>query len=230
MRDGGGEYTVEAAAKEGRGTDVVLHLREGEDELLSDWKLKEIVRKYSDHIAIPIVMKKVKWDKEKSAEKITDEDETINQASALWARPKSEISEEQYQEFYKHVAHDRTRRSPTRTTASRAGRSTWQLLYIPRARRSTCGTGTSAGASSSTCGASSSWTTPSSCCRVPALRARRDRLERSSAQHLARDPAGEPRHRGDPRRLHQARPRPARRPRRNQKDKYAGSGRNSGAS
>ena len=104
--DGGGEYTVEPAGKEGRGTDVVLHLREGEDELLSEWKLKEIVRKYSDHIAIPIVMKKVKWDKEKSEEKVTDEDETVNQASALWARPKSEITDEQYQEFYKHVAHD----------------------------------------------------------------------------------------------------------------------------
>ncbi|HET7200880.1 MAG TPA: ATP-binding protein, partial [Burkholderiales bacterium] len=96
--DGGGEFTVEAAEKAGRGTDVILHLREGEDELLSDRKLKEIVRRYSDHIAIPIVMKKVKWDKDKSLEVATDEDETINQASALWARPKSEVSEEQYQE------------------------------------------------------------------------------------------------------------------------------------
>src|SRR2546428_659685 len=131
MRDGGGEYTVEAAEKEGRGTDVVLHLRSSEDELLSDWKLKEIVRKYSDHIAIPIVMKKVRWDKEKSAEKITDEDETINQASALWARPKSEISEEQYQEFYKHVAHDPD--APLAYTHNRVeGRQEYvQLLYIP---------------------------------------------------------------------------------------------------
>src|SRR6266700_3570613 len=79
MRDGGGEYTVEAAQKEARGTDVVLHLREGEDELLSDRKLKEIIRKYSDHIAIPIVMRKMKWDKEKSEERATDEEETINQ-------------------------------------------------------------------------------------------------------------------------------------------------------
>src|SRR5438132_150026 len=100
--DGGGEFTVEAAEKEARGTDVVLHLREGEDELLSEWKLKEIIRKYSDHIALPIVMKKMKWDKEKSEEKATDEDETVNQASALWARAKSDISEEQYREFYKH--------------------------------------------------------------------------------------------------------------------------------
>jgi len=129
--DGGGEFTIEAAEREGRGTDVVLHLREGEDELLSDWKLKEIIRKYSDHIAIPIVMKKVKWDKERSAETFTDEDETINQASALWARPKSEIKEDQYHEFYKHVAHDPE--APLAYTHNRVeGRQEYvQLLYIP---------------------------------------------------------------------------------------------------
>ncbi|HZE10158.1 MAG TPA: molecular chaperone HtpG, partial [Burkholderiales bacterium] len=104
--DGGGEFTVEAAEKPERGTDVILHLREGEDELLSEWKLKAITRKYSDHIAIPIVMKKVKWDKDQSREITSDEDETVNQASALWARPKADISEEQYREFYKHIAHD----------------------------------------------------------------------------------------------------------------------------
>jgi molecular chaperone HtpG len=129
--DGAGEFTVEPAEKEGRGTDVVLHLREGEDELLSEWKLKEIVRKYSDHIAIPIVTKKIKWDKEKSQEIVTGEDETVNQASALWARPKSEISEEQYQEFYKHVAHDPE--APLAWSHNRVeGRQEYvQLLYIP---------------------------------------------------------------------------------------------------
>ncbi len=129
--DGAGEFTVEAAEKAGRGTDVVLHLREGEDDLLSEWKLKEIVRKYSDHIAIPIVMKKQKWDKEKSQEVATDEDETINQASALWARPKAEVSEQQYQEFYKHVAHDPE--APLAYTHNRVeGRQEYvQLLYIP---------------------------------------------------------------------------------------------------
>jgi molecular chaperone HtpG len=129
--DGGGEFTIEAAEKEGRGTDVVLHLRNGEDELLSDSKLKGIIRKYSDHIAIPIVMKKLKWDKEKSEEKVTDEDETINQASALWARPKSDITEEQYQELYKHIAHDTD--APLGYTHNRVeGRQEYvQLLYIP---------------------------------------------------------------------------------------------------
>ena len=94
---GEGEYTLEALEKETRGTDVILHLREGEDALLSANSLRTLLRKYSDHIALPIVMKK---DGE------GDEDETVNQASALWARPKSDITDEQYQEFYKHVAHD----------------------------------------------------------------------------------------------------------------------------
>jgi len=129
--DGGGEYTVEAAEKERRGTDVILHLREGEDELFSEPKLKAIIRKYSDHIAIPIVMKKVKWDKDQSREVTTDEDETVNQASALWARPKADISEEQYREFYKHIAHDED--APLAYTHNRVeGRQEYvQLLYVP---------------------------------------------------------------------------------------------------
>ncbi len=93
---GEGDYTLETVSKATRGTDVVLHLREGEDELVNDWRLKSIIRKYSDHITLPIKMK---------AEG-KDDEETVNQASALWARPKSEISAEQYHEFYKHVAHD----------------------------------------------------------------------------------------------------------------------------
>ena len=103
---GEGEYSVETVHKETRGTDVALHLRPEEDELLTGFKLREILRKYSDHITVPIVMKKEQWDSTAREQKVTDEDEQINQASALWARPKSEISEEQYHEFYKHVAHD----------------------------------------------------------------------------------------------------------------------------
>ena len=101
---GEGDYTLEPADKAGRGTDIILHLREGEDEFLNDWKLKSIIRKYSDHITLPIVMKKSEW---KDGEQVpTDEDETVNKASALWARGKSDISEEEYKEFYKHVSHD----------------------------------------------------------------------------------------------------------------------------
>ena len=103
---GEGDFSVETVDKAGRGTDVTLHLREGEDEFLSGWKLRQIVRKYSDHITLPIVIKKEKWDEEKKEQVETDEDETVNQASALWARPKTEISDEQYREFYKHLSHD----------------------------------------------------------------------------------------------------------------------------
>jgi molecular chaperone HtpG len=104
--DGGGEFTIEAIDKPARGTEVTLHLRDGEDELLSGTRLRGIIRKYSDHIVLPIVMKKETWDADKSQYQVSDEDETITQANALWARPKSEITQEQYDEFYKHVAHD----------------------------------------------------------------------------------------------------------------------------
>jgi len=104
--DGQGDYTLETVTKEGRGTEVILHLREGEDELATGFKLRSILRKYSDHITIPILMKKEEWDKDKNEQVLKEEDEQINQASALWARPKSDITEEQYQEFYKHVGHD----------------------------------------------------------------------------------------------------------------------------
>jgi molecular chaperone HtpG len=129
--DGGGEFTIETVEKAGRGTEVILHLREGEDELLSDFRLKAIIHKYSDHIAIPIVMKKTEWNKDKGEHTTTEADETVNQASALWARPKAEITEAQYQEFYKHVAHDFD--APLAWTHNRVeGRQEYtQLLYIP---------------------------------------------------------------------------------------------------
>jgi molecular chaperone HtpG len=130
---GEGEFTVDPAEKAGRGTDVILELREGEDELLSTWKLKSIITKYSDHITLPIVMKKEEWDKDKNKnEYVTlDEDETVNQATALWTRPKSEITEEQYTEFYKHVSHDFE--PPLAYTHNRVeGRQEYiQLLYVP---------------------------------------------------------------------------------------------------
>jgi molecular chaperone HtpG len=128
---GAGDYTIETVTKEGRGTDVTLHLREGEDEFLSGWKLREILRRYSDHITLPILMKKEEWDKDKGENVLTDEDEKVNQASALWARPKSEITKEQYEEFYKHVGHDFE--APLAWTHSKVeGRQEYtQLLYIP---------------------------------------------------------------------------------------------------
>jgi molecular chaperone HtpG len=103
---GEGDYTVETIRRESRGTDVILHLRTGEDELLSSSRLRAILRKYSDHITAPILMKKETWDATAKKQVLTDEDEQVNQASALWARPKTEITDEQLNEFYKHVAHD----------------------------------------------------------------------------------------------------------------------------
>ena len=130
--DGQGEFTVAQVEKAGRGTDVTLHLREGEDELLNGWKLREILRRYSDHISLPIRMPKEEWDQEKSAQVKRDEWETVNQANALWTRAKSEVTDEQYREFYKHVAHDYD--DPLAWTHNRVeGRSEYtQLLYVPK--------------------------------------------------------------------------------------------------
>jgi molecular chaperone HtpG len=129
--DGQGDYTLETVDRPGRGTEVVLHLREGEDELLAGYRLREILRKYSDHITLPILMKKEEWDKDSNAMVVKDEDEQVNQASALWARPKSEITDEQYQEFYKHVAHDFE--APLAWTHSKVeGKQEYTLLlYLP---------------------------------------------------------------------------------------------------
>ncbi|AEV27338.1 molecular chaperone of HSP90 family [Azospira oryzae PS] len=129
--EGAGDYSVEMVEKAGRGTDVILHLKDGEDDFLNAWKLKSIIRKYSDHITLPIVMKAEKWDEEKKEQVLTDEDETVNQANALWARPKSEITEEQYQEFYKHVAHDFENPLGWIHAKVEGKQEYTQLLYIP---------------------------------------------------------------------------------------------------
>lgn len=129
--EGAGDFTVEAITKESRGTDIILHLREGEDEYLSSWKLQSIIRKYSDHVSLPIHMHKEEWNEEKKETVLSDEFETVNQASALWARNKSETTPEQYVEFYKHVSHDFE--APLTYTHNRVeGHSEYtQLLYVP---------------------------------------------------------------------------------------------------
>ncbi len=129
---GDGEFTLEEVEKTSRGTEIVLHLKESEDELLSDWHLRSIIRKYSDHITLPILMKKAPgYDKDGNVE-VSDELETVNKASALWARSKSEISNDEYNEFYKHVAHDFE--DPLTWSHARVeGRQEYtELLYIPR--------------------------------------------------------------------------------------------------
>jgi len=102
---GKGEYDIQTIDKPARGTEITLHLRADEDELLSDWKLRSIITQYSDHISFPVLMDKVIEPEEEGGE-TTIEEETVNQASALWTLSKSEITDEEYKEFYKHVAHD----------------------------------------------------------------------------------------------------------------------------
>jgi molecular chaperone HtpG len=129
--DGSGEFTVESIDRPQRGTSITMHLREGEDDFLSSYKLKSIIRKYSDHISLPIQMNKEEWDEEKKEQVIKDELESINQSSALWVRAKSEITAEQYDEFYKHLSHDFE--NPLCYSLNRVeGRSEFtQLLYVP---------------------------------------------------------------------------------------------------
>lgn len=121
--DGQGAYTLETLERPERGTEVTLHLKEGEDEFLESYRLRHIIKRYSDHINLPIVMR---------GEGDDAEEETVNQASALWARPKSEISDEEYTEFYKHVAHDFD--DPLRWTHYHVEgtQSYTGLLYVPK--------------------------------------------------------------------------------------------------
>lgn len=128
---GEGDYELETIEKKDRGTEIILHLREDEDDLLSGFQLKSIIRRYSDHITLPVVMKKEEWVQESNEYKITDEDETINQASALWARSKNEVTQEQYEEFYKHVAHDYEPPLAYVHAKVEGKQEYTQLLYIP---------------------------------------------------------------------------------------------------
>ncbi len=138
--DGSGEFTIEPIEQSGRGTTVRLHLRSGgEDEdaaadidgLLEGWKLQSIIRRYSDHISLPIQMRKTEWDQEAKAQKVLDEWETVNQASALWARAKTELAHDDYVSFYKNLNPDGS--EPLAYTHNRVeGRTEYtQLLFVP---------------------------------------------------------------------------------------------------
>ncbi len=129
--DGGGEFTIEPVERAARGTEITLHLREGEDDLLEPYRLKAIVRKDSDHLGLPIVMVGEPAVDPVTKQFMPGKEEPLNQASALWARPKSEVTEEQYKEFYKHVAHDFE--DPLAWAHARVeGRQEYtQLLYLP---------------------------------------------------------------------------------------------------
>ena len=101
---GEGEYSVADIEKKSRGTDVILHLREDEKEFLNDWRLREIIGKYSDHIGLPVEMLTKEYDDE--GKEIGEKWEKINKSDALWTRSKNDISDEEYKEFYKHLSHD----------------------------------------------------------------------------------------------------------------------------
>ena len=125
--EGTGSYTLEDCSRERAGTEVILHLKEDADEFLESHRLRHIITRYSDHVAFPIRMPKQDDDG-----KATEEWETVNRASALWTRPKSDISEEEYREFYKHVAHDFE--DPTAWIHSHVeGRQQYTtLFYVPQ--------------------------------------------------------------------------------------------------
>jgi molecular chaperone HtpG len=129
--DGSGQFEVETITRAERGTDVTLHLRDGEEDFLKTWKLKSIISKYSDHISLPILMKKEEWIAEKAETVLKDEWETVNKAAALWTRAKSDITDAQYQDFYKQISFDSD--PALAYTHNRVeGRSEYtQLLYIP---------------------------------------------------------------------------------------------------
>ncbi len=108
---GEGEFSIETIEKEDRGTEITLHLKKDDEDLLDGFRLRSIIRKYSDHITVPIEMLKEDIASEEDVEKDKDKEtvieyEKVNDASALWTRPKSEITDEEYAEFYKHVGHD----------------------------------------------------------------------------------------------------------------------------
>ncbi|MBJ3814638.1 molecular chaperone HtpG [Shimwellia pseudoproteus] len=124
---GEGEYTVADITKQDRGTEITLHLREGEDEFLDDWRVRSIISKYSDHIALPV---EIETREEKDGETVIGW-EKINKAQALWTRNKADISDEEYNEFYKHVSHDYS--DPLAWSHNRVeGKQEYtSLLYIP---------------------------------------------------------------------------------------------------
>lgn len=130
--DGEGSYSIENIEKEGRGTDIILHLRDEDKEFADGFRLRSVIRKYSDHISLPIVMLKEAAPAAEGEEKEVPTDETVNSASALWARAKSEITEEEYKEFYKHISHDFE--DPLKWMHNRVEGSQdyTSLLYLPK--------------------------------------------------------------------------------------------------
>ena len=134
---GEGDYSITPISKDSRGTDIILHLRDGEDEFLSRWKVESIVTKYSDHISIPVEL----WQEEQperdgpDGEKIAAVPghwQAVNKATALWTRDKSDITDEEYQEFYKHISHDWSEPLSWSHNKVEGNNNYTSLLYVPK--------------------------------------------------------------------------------------------------
>ncbi|HEY6007937.1 MAG TPA: molecular chaperone HtpG [Geobacteraceae bacterium] len=137
---GDGSYTIEECTKENRGTEITLHLKEGMEEYLDEWKLRSIVKKYSDYVQYPIVMDITRTEPAKGVDgKViegggeieTTTEETLNSMKAIWTRPKSEITDEEYEEFYKHISHDYDKPLKTIHYAAEGVSEFKALLYLP---------------------------------------------------------------------------------------------------
>src|SRR5699024_6864314 len=131
VSDGGGEYTLESVNQAARGTEVVLHLRADEDEFLDGWRLRHLVRTYSDHIAFPILMRE-QLSEEDEKEGKTPDWEQVNRGAPLWTQAKSEISDEDYAEFYKHTSHDFEDPLAWSHNKVEGSQEYTSLLYVPK--------------------------------------------------------------------------------------------------
>jgi molecular chaperone HtpG len=127
--DGQGEFTIETVEKDTRGTDVILHLREESKEFLDEWRIRQLVKRHSDFVEHPIVLEVEREDQEKQKQKVED---ILNSRKAIWLRPKSEISAEEYNEFYKHISHDTDEPAKTIHYSAEGAIEFRALLYLPR--------------------------------------------------------------------------------------------------
>ncbi|MGX5201853.1 molecular chaperone HtpG [Aliikangiella sp. IMCC44632] len=133
---GEGEFSVESIQKESRGTDIILHLKDDEKEFLEPWRLRSVISKYSDHISLPVEMEKIdmgeKAEDKEDDEVVVPEFEVVNKATALWTRPKSDVKEEEYKEFYKHISHDFNEPLVWSHNKVEGKQEYTSLLYLPK--------------------------------------------------------------------------------------------------
>ena len=216
---GSGDFEVESIERAQRGTSVTLHLRDDALDYASNWKLKGIIAKYSDHISLPILMEKEEWKEGEAIDKddpskgtsgggmvMTGEWETVNQASALWTRAKKDITPEQYQDFYKQISHDHADALAHTHNRVEGNQEYTQLLYIPsKAPMDLYNRERNSGLKLYVKRVFIMDDAEALLAGLPALCQRRGRFQRPAAEREPRAAAGKPRCESHPRRLHQAR-------------------------